>query len=111
MKSLSNNNSGKKLLTDQCEQIKISDVFKRVKTGYIRCLKEKMVVNGGNISLKKSSVNNGGVRYWFACPLCGVRCGILYKSPLGENIGCRKCLNLDYRSRRYKGMIENIKIK
>lgn len=37
----------------------------------------------------------GDRRYWFKCPNCGRRVGVLY---LGETFACRKCYNLTYDS-------------
>jgi hypothetical protein len=50
------------------------------------------------ISLTTTSLNYGGKRWWFICPLkgCGKRVGKLYLS--GRYFGCRKCLNLSYES-------------
>ena len=59
------------------------------------------------IGLMPSKTAFGGIRYWFKCPVCEMRIGVLFIHPLNRKVGCKKCLNLDYRSRRYKGMIEN----
>jgi hypothetical protein len=67
------------------------------------------MANIGNqsISLTVSKTRFNGLRYWFSCPMCQRRVGVLYVHPLTSEVGCRHCLKLDYRSRRYKGMIEN----
>jgi hypothetical protein len=44
---------------------------------------------------------------WFKCPLCGSRVGVLFRHPAANTVGCRRCLKLEYRKRRYKGMVEN----
>jgi predicted RNA-binding Zn-ribbon protein involved in translation (DUF1610 family) len=59
------------------------------------------------IELTPSRTAFGGIRYWFKCPNCGDRVGMLFVQPITRVIGCRKCLGLEYRSRKYKGMIEN----
>jgi len=41
----------------------------------------------------------GGVRYWFGCPWCGRRVGVLYLAPGDVNFRCRHCNNLSYHSR------------
>jgi hypothetical protein len=51
------------------------------------------------VSLTTTPCNYGGVRYWFACPVCGRRVGGLYLAPGGRNFVCRRCNNLSYRSR------------
>ncbi len=38
----------------------------------------------------------GGERYWFLCPFCGDRVGVLYLG--GKKFGCRRCYNLAYKS-------------
>lgn len=42
----------------------------------------------------------GGIRWWFTCPSCGSRRGVLYAAPASSNLACRSCLNLTYRTRR-----------
>lgn len=51
------------------------------------------------ISLITSPCNLGGVRYWFACPVCWRRSGVLYLVPGERYFMCRCCNNLTYRSR------------
>ena len=36
-----------------------------------------------------------GARWWAVCPVCGLRCGYLYITPL---LRCRRCTNLRYRT-------------
>ncbi len=40
----------------------------------------------------------GGLRRWFACPLCGRRVGKLYLPPGETYVACRVCFGLTYRS-------------
>ena len=51
------------------------------------------------VSLITTDCNLGGVRYWFACPHCGRRVGVLYLAPGDEYFRCRHCNNLSYQSR------------
>ena len=51
------------------------------------------------VSLVTTSCNFGGVRYWFACPMCSSRVGGLYLAPGERYFMCRGCNNLTYRSR------------
>lgn len=45
----------------------------------------------------------GGVRYWFLCPSCGKRVGVLYLA--GKYVfACRGCWNLTYESCNQSGM-------
>jgi len=108
MKPLNPNNSGKKYLTDQCQSINISTYLRVIKEQLKELLiKSELEADGFNIELVISNTNYNGVRFWFKCPLCGKRVGKLYKHPISQIMGCRGCLGLEYRSRRYKGMVEN----
>ena len=51
------------------------------------------------VSLVTTPCNFGGVRYWFACPVCSQRVGGLYLPPGDIYFCCRGCHNLTYRSR------------
>ncbi len=51
------------------------------------------------VSLVTTPCNFGGVRYWFGCPLCGRRVGVLYMAPGDTKFYCRHCNNLSYHSR------------
>ena len=51
------------------------------------------------ISLITTPCNLGGVRYWFGCPHCGRRVGVLYLAPGDVYFRCRHCNNLSYWSR------------
>ena len=49
------------------------------------------------IQITKTACHFGGFRYWFFCPFCYKRVGVLYL--LGKNdFACRHCLNLSYAS-------------
>ena len=56
------------------------------------------------VSLVTTPCNFGGVRYWFACPLCSRRVGGLYLVLGDAYFVCRQCNNLTYRSRNRTGM-------
>jgi len=108
MKTMNPNDFGKKLLTEQCQKIKISD-FIRASSEKIKefLITSSLEASGYDISLDKSNTGFGGTRFWFSCPMCNKRVGVLYKHPISQILACRKCLNLDYRKHRYKGMVEN----
>jgi hypothetical protein len=102
-----NDLGGKRFLVEECQKISIKDYVKIAG----RKLKEAILcselgVNEISVSLTTSQTGFGGSRYWFACPMCGRRVGVIFVHPLTQNIGCRLCLGLEYRKRRYKGMIE-----
>ncbi len=105
MKSLNPNNLG--VLVEGCQKIKISDFLRKSKIKLKEAIvKSELEIEGLNIGLAISKTNYNGTRFWFKCPLCNLRVGVLFKHPLSDRIGCRKCLNLEYQKRRYKGMIE-----
>ena len=101
------NNSGKKHLVENCWKVNINDFIRLYRTELKRAfLESKLRVLGNNLELTLSKTGFGGVRFWFQCPICQKRIGILYKHPLNNNLGCRNCLNLEYKSRLYRGMLE-----
>ncbi len=51
------------------------------------------------VSLVTTPCHFGGVRYWFGCPSCGRRVGILYLATGDVHFRCRHCNNLSYHSR------------
>ena len=94
-------------LVEECQKITLSEYLSRVKLKLKEVLlSSEMSVFDVPISFTTSKAGFGGSRFWFCCPRCGRRVGTLFKHPLREVIGCRLCLNLEYRKRRYKGMIE-----
>lgn len=106
---MTHNNFGKKFLTDQCQKIKISDLMRSAKRqAREQVLGGELETEGGRLGLSETKTGNGGLRYWFICPQCAKKVGILYKHPISQILGCRRCLNLDYRSHRYRGMVEGV---
>ena len=51
------------------------------------------------ISLVTTDCYFGGVRYWFACPMCWQRVGVIYLAPNDAYFRCRHCNDLTYLSR------------
>jgi len=49
------------------------------------------------VPITKTAVHLGGYRFWFLCPGCDRRIGLLYG---GHLFRCRHCLNLRYASQR-----------
>lgn len=102
MKLSNLNDLGKKFLVEDCQQIDINLFLKRTR-GKLKeiLLYSEIEADGLKIGLITSATHYKGLRYWFKCPLCGRRVGKLYKQPINQGFGCRACLNLEYRSRRY----------
>jgi len=107
MKTLNPIDLGKKYLVEECQKIRIED-FLRIYRAKLKelVLTSELEVLGLKINLTTSKTYYNGIRMWFVCPLCNKRVGVLFKHPLNKRVGCRTCLNLEYRKRRYKGMIE-----
>ena len=114
------NDFGKRFLVEECQRIKFSDLLRK----YRNALKESVIgsemetmdtkielitskTEKSEQELADQLASSAYTRYWFKCPLCGTRIGVLLKHPLTNALGCRKCLNLDYKKRRYKGMLES----
>ncbi|MBI2996384.1 MAG: hypothetical protein HYY52_06750 [Candidatus Melainabacteria bacterium] len=55
------------------------------------------------IPLTTTKCNYGGKRYWFVCPLCKNRFGVLYKASHSNYFACRYCHNLTYKSCKLSG--------
>lgn len=97
-----------KLLVEDCQKFLLNDFLKQYKLNLKELiLQSKLELLDSNITLTYSKTGNEGTRFWFCCPTCNTRVGILYLRPFTKIIGCRKCLNLEYRKRRYKGMVES----
>ncbi|MCX6760451.1 MAG: hypothetical protein NTW46_03875 [Candidatus Nealsonbacteria bacterium] len=107
MKTLNPNDLGKKYLVEECQKISINtfsrQANKKMKEAFMT---SQIEIMDKSIKLATSNLHFGGVRYWFECPLCGKKVGTLFIHPLSQRVGCRCCLKLEYRKRRYKGMIE-----
>lgn len=92
-------------IAENCQKIRIDDFVRQVN----KRLKQELLGSsikalGISISLTSSKTRFGGSRYWFLCPLCIKRRGVLYRR--GPLVACRVCLGLGYRKQRYRGMVE-----
>ena len=100
--------SGKNILVDHCNSLSINLLIRNLR----RQIKEELIIKESvllnqTVEVVKSKTGFNGLRYWFKCHKCKNKVEKIYVHPISRIIGCRKCLNLEYRSRRYKGMIEN----
>jgi hypothetical protein len=105
MKSIKPVSFGEILTVDQCKKIDISDLLREYRA-QLKTTTLSADLMGVPLVLTSSKTRYGS-RYWFVCPNCSGRVGIVYQHPVSGVIGCRTCLKLDYRSHRFKGMIEN----
>ena len=107
MKTLNPNDLGKKYLIEECQKIRIEYFLKTYRDKLKKLiLTSELEISGLKIELTTSKTWRNGIRFWFECPLCNKRVGVLFRHPLTNKIGCRECLNLEYRKRLYKGMVE-----
>lgn len=98
---------GNSVLVEQCSKISIDETLAKIIPQIKKqLLKTQLNIQGFNIDLAVTKTAFGGERFWFKCPLCEKRAGVLFQHPLSNLIGCRTCLGLEYKSRRYKGMLE-----
>lgn len=108
MKSMNVNNLGNTFLVEDCQKVAVSDLLRDYKTKLKETiLRAQFGMLNENVLITTSKTGNGGLRFWFMCPQCKRRSGVLLKHPLQNILGCRMCLNLEYKSRRYRGMIES----
>ena len=54
------------------------------------------------VGIESTVLPSGGCRWWWSCPGCGRRAGLLYLPPDRDCLGCRKCCGLVYAS-QYPG--------
>jgi hypothetical protein len=101
------NNLGKVFLVDECRKITMTEYITRAKAQLKEALlSSELSMFDTPIDFTTSTTGFGGTRHWFVCPLCKERKGVLFVHPMNQEIGCRTCLGIEYRTQRYKGMIE-----
>ena len=97
------NDYGKILTLESLRKIKINDLVRQARIEAKRLYIESLDLDSGRrIDLVTSSTRYGGKRYWFKCPKCQKRVGVLYQGSNG--LGCRLCVGYRYRGSRYRGM-------
>ena len=100
------------------ESIEFQIVIKNSQIGiydydYIRFFLTQIYWNGESgivacdVRLTTTPCHYGNLRYWFVCPRCHERVGVLY---LAEScIACRRCHNLTYKSKNFGKKSKNYK--
>ncbi len=81
---------------EDCQRISVHNLKDKLSHGV------ELNINGLKVSLVSSKCNYGGCRYWFACPSCNRRVGVLYRKPLTQLFLCRECNNLTYQKTKYR---------
>ncbi len=95
-------------MVEDCQRLELKVYLREAKVKLKEALlTAEMTAQGIPVGLAASRTGFGGIRYWFVCPICGKRAGVLFVHPASHTVGCRKCLGLEYRKRRFKGMVEN----
>ena len=108
MKSMIPNDYGKIILVENCLKIDINEFVREYRFQMKRAaISTFLEPYGLKLDLTVTTTGYGGKRIWFKCPMCARRIGMLYQHPISQLFGCRECLSLKYRKRRFKGMVEN----
>lgn len=94
-----------KVTIEECQRISISEVELQ---SYDPSVIE---VNDQTVKITKTRCNLGGWRYWFVCPMCNRRIGMLYRKPLGSSFLCRHCQNLTYQLTKYRRSHQEVFMK
>lgn len=109
MKPLAPLDFGTPLTVETCQKIRIDDLLKQCREEFKEAMMtSKLNVMGINVELIAAETQFNGIRFWFKCPQCERRIGVLFRHPISQSIGCRLCLHLRYRKQRYKGMAEGL---
>lgn len=100
-----NRNNYGSFLNDTTSSVNIDDVVRALRLQFVESLTTQPIyVSNLELKLGQSDTGFGGRRFWFLCPLCSTRVGKIY---IHQGIAaCRHCFGVDYRSHRFKGMIE-----
>ena len=98
------------LVAENCQRLSIDEILRQAtKTLRRRLVEAQIEALGISIQLTTSKTTFHGERFWFICPICSKRKGMLYKHPENSLIGCMTCLKLKYKKQRYRGMVEELR--
>lgn len=93
-------------ITENVRSIRIDDIVRQAKKEFkSQFIKSSLNLRGVEIQLTTTQTRFKGKRFWFICPICHKRRGVVYID--SGLLGCRVCLDLKYRKQRFKGMIES----
>lgn len=106
---MTNNDLGKHAIVEAAEKITVANLLRKYRLELKEAvLRSAFEASGVKITLATSRTGNGGTRFWFTCPNCGRRVGVLMRHPSIDLLGCRSCLSLIYAKQRFKGMPEDV---
>ena len=93
-------------IIENTRSVNIDQLVRKAKKKFkAEFIKSSLKVNGVDIKLTTSKTRFGGKRFWFLCPICQKKRGVIYEKTSWA--GCRICFGLKYKQQRFKGMIEN----
>jgi len=109
----------KKLTVEECERISISTIVRKQVHHVFKLMPDvsleelnaiiaqrldnmnyQSILHGYALKLYFTTTvpHLGGVRYWFICPYCKRRVGVLYRPRFAVYFKCRHCYNFTYKS-------------
>jgi hypothetical protein len=95
-----------KNLVESCQRIDINELVRTTKAELLKLrLQSRINSLEQDLEVITTPCRFGGHRYWFVCPGCNHKVGVLYRPPLSNELRCRKCHNLTYTRTRYHKMI------
>ncbi len=93
-------NDSDKILISTCQEISIDKLLHNFKQIYKHVfLRSVISIFNEKLETITTTQNIGGERIWFKCPKCKNRVVKIYKRYDNLDLGCRKCLKLEYKSR------------
>lgn len=106
-KNLNPSDLGNYSTLEWCRKINVDELVKEINKNLKKVILEaKINALNVEIGLTTTKTRFGGEKFWFICLECGSKRGVLYFSPSGSKLLCRKCLRVYYSKQRYKGMLE-----
>lgn len=100
---LSPSDLDKNLSLENLKKINIDMLVRKVNKDLKRSLLEAQIeTNYGKVGLTTSRTRFNGVKYWFSCPSCAKRAGVLYLSVGDPVMKCRRCIQLLYFKQKFK---------
>lgn len=85
-----------KTTVEECQQITISELKVHLHSS------KSIEINSQTIPLTQTPCTFGGWRYWFLCPSCIRKVGVLYRKPMKRQFLCRDCHKLTYQLTKYR---------
>src|SRR3989339_454931 len=88
MKTLRPNDFGTPLTVENCPRVKIDDLLKQCRDTFKESmLTSQIKVMDIDVELITTETNFNGLRFWFKCPQCERRVGVIFKHPISDAIG------------------------